>query len=672
MNPTRREFLERTAMAAAGLYLVPGSLRAASPSPDAVPPGTGMLFDPSDLPRIRRTLEIPRFAEYWKTMTQADMAADRNFLTNELKLNNHAVHILRAWQILQRTSFVYAITGDRKQWELAQVAIDKILQYKRWDYFLEGGEQTIGLQRAPEVTLAMAFAMEWLDDVLPSATKEEMERQIIEKGAPPCFRTLYGMKHPDRVRGWAFDPESDYPYHVDMGRWPIILNSTNLKMIPIAGLGIAGCKFYGKYPQAEQWLDMALQSARAFAPMFGADGSYEEGVSYWGYTAVHLALFLDVLYRKRGLDERHMINFPGTIRYALQMSMPTTGKPGDAVNFGDASVIGDISVASWVAGRFREPIAQYVGMSVGEVKNHLAFIWYDDSVPVKLPGPDLYDVRFANDVVVSRTGWDERSTVVAMRSGGPANHEHADRNSVVVKAFGERLLHDPLKAAYPNTLKHWILRLTESHTAVLINGKGHQYHDGHEGTNASWAWAHVVAYEPSRDHTVVTSDATDAYKLVQPDVDLVTRTLIFLKPDVVIFFDRVRMKTTNATVQLRYQVYNADEKARIETSRTGFDIRRPGGSLKGILDSSTPLTVRSGKIDVPQDIGVYPYVEASAAEGRDHLIYSVMTLQEAGKEHGTAVCARGKDGDDIQIEHNGRKWTVAIHPDKDVPSVHIA
>ena len=225
------------------------------------------------------------------------------------------------------------------------------------------------------------------------------------------------------------------------------------------------------------------------------------------------------------MDERSLINFPGTVRHALQMSMPTVGKPGDCVNFGDASVVGDTSVAAWVARKTRDGIAQYVATEVGEVRNHYGIIWFDPSVAPVKPGPKLCDVRFANDWVVSRTGWDLQSSVVAMRSGLPANHEHADRNSVVFKAYGERLLHDPFKAAYSYTMAHWRLRLTESHTAVLIDGKGHQYHDGKEGTNSSWAQASIIDYRADASHMVVTSDATEAYKLVEPDVRQVHRTL---------------------------------------------------------------------------------------------------------------------------------------------------
>ncbi len=398
--------------------------------------------------------------------------ADRRFLTTELKLNNHVKHMLQARQILERTSFVFALTDDPRQLEIANLAINKLLAYKRWDYFLEGGEETIGLQRAPEATLAMAFARDWLDSDLSRETKEEMERQIAEKGAPACYRTLYGMKYPDRVKGWGFDPESDYAFRFDLRRWPLILNATNLKVIPIAGLGVAGCLLRGKHDLAQRWLDMALQSARAFSIMFGPDGSYEEGVGYWGYTAQHLALFLEVLRRTTGQDERHLINFPGTSQYALQMSMPTAGKPDDCVNFSDAGSMGDISVAAWTAGLFHDGRRQYVATAIGEVRSNYAVVWYDPAVKA-----DAARARAPGRSICKRLGRQQERMEGGgcgdgVRSGGPSNHEHADRNSVIFKAFGERLFHDPFHAAYSYTQPHWLLRQTEAHTAVLIGGKG--------------------------------------------------------------------------------------------------------------------------------------------------------------------------------------------------------
>ncbi len=155
--------------------------------------------------------------------------------------------------------------------------------------------------------------------------------QIAVKGAPACVTTLYGLKYPDRVKGWTMDPDDAYALKVvDLKNWPLILNSTNLKIIPTAALGIAACLFHGRNPQADVWLELARSSARAFSPMYGSDGSFGEGVSYWGYTTLHLALFAEVLWRTCGIDDRRLINYPGTIRYALAMTMPRLGEPSAA------------------------------------------------------------------------------------------------------------------------------------------------------------------------------------------------------------------------------------------------------------------------------------------------------------------------------------------------------
>ncbi len=674
MKSSRRKFLNTAAMTAAGVALAPWkSFAGSAVATPSASSHKGLLFDTSDIPRIRETIKHPRFAPYWKSLIDADLEADKKFLRAELRLNNHVADFLRARQILERTSFVYRIAGDKRHLEVALLAIARILEYKKWDYFLEGGEHTFGLQRAPETTIAMSFAREWLDDVLSADLKSEMEKQIAEKGAPACYRSLYGMKYPDRVRGWGFDPESDYQYKiVDMKRWPLILNSTNLKVIPICGLGIAACMLYDKHPQAPQWLVLALQSAQAFAPMFGPDGCYDEGVSYWGYTALHMTIFLEALYRKLGQDERGLLNFPGTVRYGLQMSMATAEKSDDCVNFGDASVVGDVSVAAWVARKHRDATAQFVATSIGEVKTHYGLIWFDPSVQAKKPGTDLHDVRFTNDIVVSRTGWGPNDSVVGLRSGGPANHEHADRNSIVFKAYGERLLHDPFKAAYPYTLPHWILRLTEAHTAVLINGKGHQYHDGHEGTNASWAEAKVVHFKPSAKHLVVTSDASDAYHLVNPDVQLVRRTVVYLKPDILLLFDRVKLGPSKAKVQVRFQVYNADEKGQSEIKGTVFTIKRPLATLQATTAASTPLSLTSGLHAVPKDIGIYPFVEVETREALDHWVVTVMTAQQAAKAQGTVEISSSGSTVAIKVQHNGQSKNVTINVTEDLPTVVIS
>jgi hypothetical protein len=671
VNSTRRVFLKHTAAAAAGLSLsrpMAGAHHAILP---AVPPRSrNLIFDPEDIPRLQETVRHPRFSPFFQEMKNADLASDLVFLRKELRLNNHARDMLRARLILERSAFVYALTHDQEHLTAAREAIEKLLLYKRWDYFLEGGEETIGFQRAPEATIAMVCALEWLDDALSVDLKNEMTKHIAEKGAPACYRSLYGMKYPDRVKGWGFDPESDYTYRFDLRRWPLILNSTNLKVIPMAGLSLAGCKLYDVHPSAARWIDLALQSTRAFATMFGSDGSYDEGAGYWGYTSDHLTLCIEVFQRRLGIDLRSLINFGGTSRFALNMSMPTTGHPRDCVNFGDAYTLGDTSVAAWTAREHRDRLAQHVALSVGEVSSRYAIVWFDPSVAPSAPDKTLLNTRFANDWMVARTGWGERDSVVALRSGGPCNHEHADRNSVVFAAYGERLFHDPFKAAYSYTDPLWVLRFTSSHTAVLINGKGHQYHDGHEGTNASWAEAEIVRYTPTDDAIVVTSDATKAYRLVTPETALVRRTLVFLKPDILILVDHVRFTQKQGSVQVRFQVNNSDGKGSVTSSGQGFVIHRPLATASAQAEGTGPLSVKALTLPVAQELGIYPLAELSSADALEHRIITVCTAQEAGKSHGALTLARSGNGWHVKGIHNLRSVDITIDCSGDQPEVN--
>lgn len=705
MKSSRRKFLNTSLFAGAGIALAPWQqLVAEISSTGGGAAVSGILFGETDFERIRESVRHPRFAALWaeisgkgstsdgatgpavgdgaelaQTGTVVDLEADTRFLRDELNVYDHVRHMLRARRILERSAFVYAVDGDAGHRDVAVLALKRILDFPKWDYFLDGGELVIGLQRAPEATIAMSLALGWLSDVLDEATKAEVKKQIAEKGAPACFQSLYSMRYPDRVRGWAFDPESEHDFEYDMSRWPIILNSTNLKVIPIAGLTMACCVLKDEHPQAQRWLDMAIQSARSFAPMYGRDGSYDEGISYWGYTTLHMALFAETLYRTYGIDHRDIIDFGGTVRHALQMWMPTVDNPNDAVNFGDAKTIGDLSVAGWIASLRDDGVAQHTLLNLGEIRSQYGIGWFDPKVRSVAPDDGLLDVRYVNDWVLSRTGWDTDACQVAFRSGGPANHEHADRNSVIFKAYGERLFHDPFNAAYMPTLPLWKLRQTAAHTAVLIDGKGHQYHDGSEGTNPSWAESHITDYAANPEWMRASSDATPAYRLVDDNVQSVQRTLLFLKPDVLILLDRVRLAKHAATVQARFQVFNDDGNGHASVDSHNFRIERPQAFLTGTCRALGSLELAAERLDIEPGVAAdtfigmeeniqkeyheYPYIGAESAAAMQHTLLTVSAAQRQGAYPAVFEVTNGDSYWTINIQHNSRRFEVHAHKD---------
>jgi hypothetical protein len=158
---------------------------------------------------------------------------------------------------------------------------------------------------------------------------------------------------------------------------------------------------------------------------------------------------------------------------------------------------------------------------------------------------------------------------------------------------------------------------------------------------------------------------------VNPDVKSVKRTLVFLKPDILMVFDRVTQGSVKATVQLRYQVYNGDGKGSSVLNKNGFLIKRPLASLNGTIVTLMPFEVKSGEHAVPKDIGVYPYVEVGLGESLDHHILGLFTAQKEGKEHGKVTTTSRGSVWTAKIEHNGQVKNVSINIDEDVPTVSI-
>jgi hypothetical protein len=598
----------------------------------ASPTTPGLLFDPADAPRLLAHTRTARWAPLWAEMTGADRVADTRFLREELAFDNHCYHMLRARQILERASFIHALTRDEAQLALARLALAKIVAYPKWDYFLEDGREVIALQRASEAVIAVLCAIDWLGESLPAGERAAAEEAVLTKGAPACFRTLYGLRYPDRVKGWGLDPEDSYPYRFSCARWPLILNATNLKVIPMTALGFAAAWFKGRHPEAERWLDLTRQSLRSYATMIGTDGSFDEQVSYWGYTMLHLGLLHEVFSRRLGIDEKHVIDYPASVRWAATMLAPARGPavvaqdpgslsvprinldPADGMlNLGDANHGLEVSFCAWVGRTFDDPLARHLLATAGTAQLFHGLIWYEPEAATASPGPALHDRRYVNDNVVARTGWGPDDGVFSLRSGGPANHEHADRNSVIFKVHGERLIHDPYRAAYSPAHPRWALRLTAAHSAVLIDGQGHQYHRGEDGTNASWAWARVTAFRPGADWVAVTSDATEAYALEHEGLTRVERTVVYLKPDLLVIADRVAAKRP-VTVETRYQVFNDDNLGQAEaTAPHTFTITRPLAVLRAVSAASTSCQVRADQLDLPVEQGRFPYAAVTAA-----------------------------------------------------------
>ncbi|MDZ7342121.1 MAG: heparinase II/III-family protein [candidate division KSB1 bacterium] len=636
-------------------------------------PASHLLFDPEELPAIRERLQSPIFQPMWAELLAANLDDDRQFLEREIAFNNQLRHLPRVDDILQREAFIYLITQASERGAMARLAFEKILEFDKWDYFLEGKKDVIGLQRAPYTTQTLVLTYEWIADLLPEAVQTTFFNQLPEKGCEPCYRSLWGMLHPEQVVGWGFDPESSFYEERDMRNWPTILSRTNLRAVPMSALALGAIFLQGRDSRADRWLNVVKQSFEAFVDLFASDGSYPEGTGYCNYTCSELILLLEVVRRNLKQDWSASINWPGVIDFWLLTRMPSDAHPEGQVNFGDggSGFFGEIGF--WVARKYRSGLAQYAAQQQREKDRIFSVFYFDPTVPVQAPSPGWRYRQFEIGWAVVSTGAEKRDLVVALRSGGPANHEHADRNSLILKCYAENLLVDQWHPPYSHTHPAWALRTSPAHNTVLVDGKGHQYHDGLEGTNASLAAAKIVREFKTDRYVIVSSDATPAYQLVDNNVKAITRTLLVVpEANFIVVVDALQTKHRPARFSNRWFIDNADGQGTIEYEGDRFIFNRPQAKLTGCAAGNGAVDLSVSTFPVPQEQGIFPFLEIGGRKAARRSVLLVAAMAIERKEEKPAIqIMRGKNTWVILADRQGQKIQVQIVLKKYLPEMQV-
>lgn len=637
-----------------------------------------LLFCSDEIDRIKRTLARPEFAQFWSTCCEADLATDERFLRDEIKLDHVNADLARAANILQRAAFVHAIKPDDRQLALAKLALNRVLAFRRWDWVLEAGKDTVGVMRNGTTSMSVVLAADWLANDLTAAEHEAVVNFIANEAAPAAERAVFGMTHQDQVVGWSMDPDAggfNQAYRdIDFRHWPAILDVNNLRIISTSGLAAAAGWLHGRHSRAEHWAKMAEASMRLFTSRLPQDGAFPEGPDYWHFTFNYYFVSAELLRRRCGIDLRDAFDFPSMARYVQMTSLPTKAHPGGCINLGDAFTTAGAEPLAWIGRHFRDSTANQLVLQPGTIRDlpnsAWAAIWFDPSVPARRSADLPLDRVLFPGIVVSRSGWNDTDSVLSLRSGEPENHEHADRNSLIFAAHGERLLQDPFKASYIPSDSKWHLRLTAAHTAVLIDGQGHIYHNGEEGTNASTADAILQDYRTGRDWMIAVSDAAEAYQRANLPAEQVQRTVIYLKPEIIIVLDRVTLREPRS-VQARFQVFNGDGDGQLSTNDKGFTVTRPHATLQAQVATLQTRTIEVGHLPIENEKENYPYAEISCPESERHEILTIATATPSGGTHGTLTREHSETGWRIHGSHGGREIDLAINTTTKIPQITL-
>jgi hypothetical protein len=124
---------------------------------------------------------------------------------------------------------------------------------------------------------------------------------------------------------------------------------------------------------------------------------------------------------------------------------------------------------------------------------------------------------------------------------GSYNHSHADHNSFVVNAGGQRLA---IESGYyidgygTNHWRNWYHQTKAKNAITVDNGIGQIFYDDGNGVQG---YGQITSFVTTPTHDVVTGDATGAYGGV---LTLARRTLIYLRPNLIVVHDKLASATS--------------------------------------------------------------------------------------------------------------------------------
>ena len=395
----------------------------------------------------------------------------------------------RALSRILTLSLAYRLTDNERFARRAIAEAEAVCAFRDWnpEHFLD----------TAEMTLAVAFAYDWLYDELTVEQRATLRKGLLKNG----------LREPNGT------PKT--------GGW--VNADNNWGQVCQAGLTAGAIVLMDEEPAlAEKILVRAATALPRAMQAFAPAGGFPEGpAAYWPYAMSFNVIALEALTKALGTDFG-LSNLSG-FRESADYLDSLTGPSGRLFNYADASVLPDQKKLSlrtpemasfWLARRFdradtlvRWELPLYRAYCKDRTPPHptprrvlnrllpLTLLWLEPaakaSPAAQLPLCRLIPGRVP--VAVQRSGWEKTDWFVGLKGGSPSSpHGHMDGGSFVLDAKGVRWASDlgsedyhRMEAAERNlwdlsqNSDRWkIFRLgAASHNIFRLNG-GQQYVGG--------------------------------------------------------------------------------------------------------------------------------------------------------------------------------------------------
>jgi hypothetical protein len=308
-------------------------------------------------------------------------------------------------------------------------------------------------------------------------------------------------------------------------------------------LGEVGIAFLGEIEGADDWVWFAANVFFNVYPVWSdEDGGWHEGSSYWYSYLERFTYWADVMREAMGINAYNKPFFSKAGYYAMYLMPPGMADGG----FGDLTenraARNNLPLMSVLAAQAQNGYWQWYVEQLGGPISSEGYIGFirgrlpkvQTKPPDDLPASRLFEgtgQAFLNSNII-----DARNSVQVIFKSSPfgtQSHGYEANNSFLIWAYGKRLLiRTGRRDIYGSDHhKNWMWS-TRSINNITVNGNSQISH-------SAKAQGKIVAFKTTPSIDIVVGEAGQSY---QPPLERFTRAIIFVKPELVIVYDRLKAK----------------------------------------------------------------------------------------------------------------------------------
>ncbi|MEN6626486.1 MAG: heparinase II/III family protein [Candidatus Sumerlaeia bacterium] len=458
----------------------------------------------------------------------------------------------------------YAFGGDEEAGRKAKAALLKVCAFSKWNTdWHESRGMHLYYPVASQVIGPVGKAYDLLYPLMTEQERAAARAGIMKNALIPCYRDL-----------------------CEQNRMPSSV--TNHIAVMVTGLVQAGVAIYGddpENPSCEPYLSGILAKTKQFIDRtYYPDGGYGEPTTYQDMATRDIVEVCDILEKNFGIDYTTTTNLKDTWLYPLYV-MYTNGRYPD---FGDVSMSYSPygAVYRWLSYRTKNPYTYYFTQkaTAGQQRrgNPLnARLWKIEGVTPKsrdeLVPSRLFPVK---GHMVMRSGWKDDGMILVFKAGPNSNHYHADQGTFQLMMNGEELLSDAGHGSsyYANLFYPCYYTQPIGHNCMLIDGDAESQVPGDYeiGIPALRNYPRMLHSFGGWKAAEAEGDLTSVYK---GKVQQYTRSILYMQPDVVFLYDKVKSKDPHAYSWL-FHAEHTDGESSIAGDVASFDVTRTRSSLR--------------------------------------------------------------------------------------------